>query len=154
MNKRQFQLQLSAISSIQSPDLDVIPGHSCRKIGKGETPFFTKSNKGYSCLDFGPDGTQMKSGYGKVGQEIKNLKAQFKDKNRIWSADSGFKKPIERFEVTIKKGEIAAIRLVTKSDGSKITSRFGGRYIPKDKLRDYSIKILGLDDKPDGVYEV
>lgn len=156
MNKRQFQLQLNAISSIQSPDLEAIPGHSCRRIGKGETPFFTKSPKGYTCLDFGPDGTQTKGGYGVggVGQEIKKLKDKFKAENRIWSADSGLKMPVEKFEVTIKKGEIVSIRRVVNPDGSKITSKFGGKYIPKDKLCDYSLGVLGLKGKPDGVYEV
>ena len=156
MNKHQFQLQLSAISSIKSPDLDVIPGHSRRRISKGESPFFTKSEKGYTCLDFGPDGTQTKSGYnlGRAGQEIKKLKDKFKAENRIWSADSGLKKPVERFEVTIKKGGITSIRRVVNPDGSKITTKFGGKYIPKDKLCDYSLGVLGLKGKPDGVYEV
>lgn len=155
---KEFQYKIIApISPLQSPDISAPIGNSCGPPKKGDTPFFSK--KGYNFLDVGNDGSRQ-SKNPNLGI-IKEIKQQFLAKKPIWNnnaknqdrSGNGAKNNL-KYEVTIKNGAISAIRLVTKSDGSKITSRFGGRYIPKDKLRDYSIKILGLGDKPDGIYEV
>lgn len=160
MNKSQsqsrFQSNLKAISSVKSPDLDTIPGHGCRKRKPGESPFFSKSMKGYNCLDFGPEGTQTLKSYLNSGKtdEIKSLKDRFLNRNKI-SSNPGIKGSIvEKFEVSVKNGAITAIRRIVDKNGNRITAKSGGKYIPKNQLPGYSLKIMELDGKPDGVYEV
>jgi hypothetical protein len=148
------------ISNLKSPDLDVIPGHSCRKRAKGETPFFSKSKQGFSFLDVGPGGAQTLKSYLNSGKskntsgKIKSLKGQFVNRGKISNNPDLKSKLIEKFEVTIKNGEVTSIRRVVNPDGSKITAKSGGKYIPKSELPGYSLKIIGLDGKPDGVYEI
>lgn len=155
--KFQSQSKFKApISSVKSPDLDTIPGHGCRKRKSGESPFFSKSRKGYNCLDFGPEGTQTLKSYLNSGEtgKIKSLKDRFLNRSRISSNPSIKENIVEKFEVTIKNGEISAIRRIVDKNGNRITAKSGGKYIPKSQLSGYSLKIMGLDGKPDGVYEV